>query len=119
MIESGVWLIEEHDLRIMQNGAPDGVALVQVLTGFAMYGQANPGGFFYSTTGWIVGLFGGIQPVHFVHHVLTWVFIIFIPIHLYLAIRADHLERTGTISSVISGGRFVSTDVNYVDSDIV
>jgi len=96
-----------------------GVALVQVLTGFAMYGQANPSGFFYSTTNWIVRLLGGIQPVHFVHHVLTWVFIIFIPIHLYLAIRADHLERTGTISSVISGGRFVSTDVDYVDSDIV
>ena len=95
-----------------------GVALVQVLTGFAMYGQSNPGGFIYSTTEWIIRLFGGIQPVHFVHHVLTWVFIIFVPIHLYLAIRADHLERTGTISSIISGGRFVSSDIDYVDSDI-
>ena len=95
------------------------VAVVQVLTGFAMYGQANPGGFFYSTTGWIVPLFGGIQIVHFLHHVLTWVFIIFLPIHLYLAIRADHVERTGTISSIISGGRFVNTKVDYVDSEIV
>lgn len=108
-----------NPLQQMSYTALYGVAVVQVLTGFAMYGQANPGGFFYSTTGWIVGLFGGIQPVHFVHHVLTWVFLIFIPIHLYLAIRADHLERTGTISSVISGGRFVSTDVDYVDSDVV
>jgi len=96
-----------------------GVALVQALTGFAMYGQSNPGGFFYATTGWIVRLFGGIQPVHFVHHVLTWWFIIFIPFHLYLAIRADHMERTGTISSIISGGRFVNKDIDYVDSDIV
>ena len=60
-------------------------------------------------------LLGGIQDVHFVHHILTWAFIIFFPIHLYLALRADHLERTGTISSIITGGRFVRSDEHYVD----
>lgn len=92
-----------------------GVAAVQVATGFAMYGQANPGGFFYTLFGWVVPLLGGIQIAHFVHHIVTWVFLIFIPIHVYLAIRADHLERTGTISSIISGGRFVRSEVTYVD----
>ena len=53
--------------------------------------------------------------VHLVHHVLSWVFLIFLPVHLYLALRADILERTGTISSIISGGRFVRTDVDYAD----
>ena len=48
-----------------------------------------------------------MQIVRFVHHVCTWVFLIFIPIHVYLAIRADLLERGGTISSIITGGRFV------------
>jgi Ni/Fe-hydrogenase 1 B-type cytochrome subunit len=91
------------------------VAGMQVITGFAMYGQANPRGFFYLTFGWVAHLLGGIQEVHFVHHVLTWAFIIFFPIHLYLALRADHLERTGTISSIISGGRFVRADGEYVD----
>lgn len=91
------------------------VAAVQVITGFAMYGQANPGGFWYTLFGWVVPLLGGIQVVHFVHHVLTWAFLIFIPIHIYLALRADLLERTGTISSIVSGGRFVRTDVDYVD----
>jgi Ni,Fe-hydrogenase I cytochrome b subunit len=65
--------------------------------------------------GWVVPLLGGIQIVHFVHHVLTWAFLIFVPIHIYLALRADLLERTGTISSIVSGGRFVRTDVEYVD----
>ena len=91
------------------------VALAQVVTGFAMYGQSRPGGFWYRLFGWVVPLLGGIQVVHFVHHVLTWAFIIFIPIHIYLALRADLLERTGTISSIVSGGRFVRTDVTYVD----
>jgi Ni/Fe-hydrogenase 1 B-type cytochrome subunit len=92
-----------------------GVAAIQVMTGFAMYGQSRPGGLWYTAFGWVVPLLGGIQVVHFVHHVLTWVFLIFFPIHLYLALRADILERTGTISSIVSGGRFVRTDVEYVD----
>jgi len=91
------------------------VAIAQVITGFAMYGQSRPGGLWYTLFGWVVPLLGGIQVVHFVHHVLTWAFLIFIPIHIYLALRADLLERTGTISSIISGGRFVRSDVPYVD----
>lgn len=91
------------------------IAFVQVVTGFAMYGQSRPGGFWYTLFGWVVPLLGGIQIVHFVHHVMTWAFLIFIPIHIYLALRADVLERTGTISSIVSGGRFVRSDVNYVD----
>jgi Ni/Fe-hydrogenase 1 B-type cytochrome subunit len=91
------------------------VAAIMVVTGFAMYGQANPGGLWYTLFGWVIPLFGGIQIVHFVHHVLTWAFLIFIPIHIYLALRADLLERTGTISSIVSGGRFVRSDVTYVD----
>jgi Ni/Fe-hydrogenase 1 B-type cytochrome subunit len=91
------------------------VALIQVITGFAMYGQSRPGGLWYTLFGWVVPLLGGIQIVHFVHHVLTWAFLIFVPIHIYLALRADLLERTGTISSIVSGGRFVRSDVEYVD----
>jgi Ni,Fe-hydrogenase I cytochrome b subunit len=53
--------------------------------------------------------------VRFIHHVLTWAFLIFIPIHVYLAIRADQLERTGVISSIVSGGRFVPADKKFVD----
>ena len=91
------------------------IAAAQVVTGFAMYGQSRPGGLWYTLFGWVVPVLGGIQIVHFVHHVLTWAFLIFVPIHIYLALRADLLERTGTISSIISGGRFVRSDVKYVD----
>jgi len=93
------------------------VALIMVVTGFAMYGQSNPGGFFYRAFNWVGILFGGIPVVRFIHHVLTWAFLIFIPIHVYLAIRADHLERTGVISSIISGGRFVPAEEKFIDGD--
>lgn len=91
------------------------VAAVMVATGFTLYGQATPGGVIYTLTNWIGPLFGGLPVVRFVHHALTWVFLMFIPIHIYLAIRADLLERTGVISSIVSGGRFVPADHDFVD----
>ena len=93
-----------------------GVAAIMVVTGFALYGQSNPGGVFYSAFNWVGIIMGGMPVVRFVHHALTWAFLIFIPIHVYLAIRADHLERTGVISSIISGGRFVPADEVFVDA---
>jgi len=93
------------------------LALISAATGFALYGQSNPGGFFYSGTIWLVNLMGGLQLVRFVHHVATWGYLIFIPIHIYLAVRADHIERTGVISSIISGGRFVPADEHFEDGE--
>jgi Ni/Fe-hydrogenase 1 B-type cytochrome subunit len=83
-----------------------GLALLQVVTGFALYGQANPGGLFYTAFGWIAPLFGGLPVVRF----LT-----FIPIHIYMATRADLLERGGVISSIITGGRFVPREQHFID----
>lgn len=91
------------------------VAALMVVTGFTLYGQANPGGFFYTLTQWLAPLLGGLQIVRFVHHVSAWAFLIFIPIHIYLATRADILEHGGTISSIVSGGRFVPHDEKFVD----
>lgn len=93
-----------------------GAAAVMVVTGFALYGQSNPGGFFYTLTNWIVPLLGGLQIVRWVHHVFTWAFLIFIPIHVYLAIRADVLETGGTVSSIVTGGRFVPADQHFDDA---
>ena len=91
------------------------LAALMVVTGFTLYGQSNPSGLIYGATNWIGALFGGMPIVRFVHHVGTWAFLIFIPIHIYLSIRADHLERTGVVSSIISGGRFVPADHDFVD----
>lgn len=94
-----------------------GLALLMVVTGFAMYGQSDPGGFFFRAFNWVGGVFGGMQYVRLAHHLTTWAFILFIPLHIYLSLRADSLERTGTISSIISGGRLVPDHQRYVDED--
>lgn len=104
-----------HPLQQLSYTMIYGLAAVMTITGFALYGQSNPGGFIYGATNWIGALFGGMPVVRFVHHVGTWGFLIFIPIHVYLAIRADLLERTGVMSSIVSGGRFVPSDREFVD----
>ena len=91
------------------------VGLGMVLTGFAMYGQSNPHGFIWTLFHWVPNVVGGLQMTRVIHHVLTWCFLIFLPIHVYLALRAEVLERTGTISSIVSGGRFVPNDEEYID----
>ena len=95
-----------------------GVAVWMFLSGFAMYGESNPHGFFHAAfTSWLAPLLGGIQRVRFLHHVMTWYFVIFVPVHVYLAMRMDLLEETGTISSIVSGGRLVRSDKTYADAE--
>jgi Ni/Fe-hydrogenase 1 B-type cytochrome subunit len=91
------------------------VALIQVFTGFAMYGLATPGGFFASAFGWVSPLLGGNQEVRFIHHVMTWYFVILFPVHVYLSLRADLVHREARVSSIVSGFRFVRNDVDFID----
>jgi hypothetical protein len=49
---------------------------------------------------------------------MTWLFIVFILIHVYFTVRSDYLERVGRVSSMITGGRYVSTDQTYEDFDV-
>ena len=94
------------------------VAAVQVVTGFALYGLSDPGGLFYvAFSSWLGPLLDGFQVVRFVHHVLTWIFLIFIPVHVYLTIRADVVHGESRVSSIVSGERYVRADVEFVDEE--
>lgn len=92
------------------------VILVMVCTGFALYGQATPDGLIARAFAWVAPLLGGMQVVRFVHHVLTWVVVIFVPMHIYLAIRHELLDHGAVVSSIISGGRFVSAQEHFEDA---
>jgi len=104
-----------HPLQQLSYTAIYAVVIVQVVTGFAMYGLSNPGGMFHTFFGWIGPLMGGFQVTRFWHHALTWVLVAFIPLHVYLAFRADVVDREGEMSSIFSGGRFVRSDIRFED----
>jgi Ni/Fe-hydrogenase b-type cytochrome subunit len=91
------------------------LALLEVLTGFILFGIAWPTGTIYKLTYWMTPLFGGLQNVRFIHHAITWFFMIFIPAHIYLSFRADTVEGGGTVSSIITGGRFFEPEHAYED----
>ncbi|HXV86572.1 MAG TPA: Ni/Fe-hydrogenase, b-type cytochrome subunit [Gemmatimonadales bacterium] len=91
------------------------LVLFQVISGFALYGQADPGGLFATTFGWVAPLVGGMQRLRFLHHVVTWAFLIFLPVHVHFSVRADRLHKHPALPAIISGGRFVRDDLRFED----
>jgi len=51
-------------------------------------------------------MMGGLAMVRWIHHILTWCFILFIVVHVYMAFWYDAVFKEGTISSMISGRVF-------------
>jgi len=93
------------------------VGIFQIVTGFALYGLSNPGGIFASMLGWIGPAMGGWQVVRLLHHAMLWIWLIFLPVHVYLVLRSAMLDRAGTLSSIFTGGRFVREGVEFEDME--
>lgn len=55
---------------------------------------------------WVEVLFGGLANVRNFHHILTWAFVIFIPVHIYLAVWNSLKYPNGGVDSIISGMRY-------------
>ncbi len=90
------------------------IALVQVLTGLALYGLYDIHARFWSGFAWIDNLYG-IPAVRLVHYMTMWVFVLFIPLHIYLVIRADNVERDGGLSAMVGGSVWIRRDSAPVD----
>lgn len=50
--------------------------------------------------------FGGIANVRAIHHITTWAFVIFIPVHIYMATWNSVRYPNGGIDSIFSGIRY-------------
>ena len=81
--------------------------IFMIVTGFALYGEGTGAGSWANTlfTSWVIPLFGQSMDVHTWHHFGMWVIIIFVMIHIYVAVREDIMSRQSIISSMISGWR--------------
>ena len=51
----------------------------------------------------VENLMGGLAVVRYIHHIFTWLFILFIVVHIYMAFWYDAVLKQGTISSMIGG----------------
>ena len=79
---------------------------LQTLTGFALYGQVNPGGFWWTLTSWVFLILSN-QYVRLLHHLIMWLLIAFAIHHVYSAFLVDVEEANGLLSSIFSGWKFI------------
>jgi len=78
--------------------------LFMIFTGFAMYGEGlGHGSWADRAFGWVIPLIGDAERVHNYHLMGMWILLCFIIIHIYMAVRADIVGRTTSLSSIIGG----------------
>jgi len=83
--------------------------LLICLTGLILMGAGYHAGltaFVYFLLKPLENFVGGLATVRWIHHILTWLFILFIVVHVYMAFWYDVIFKEGTISSMISGRLF-------------
>jgi Ni/Fe-hydrogenase 1 B-type cytochrome subunit len=85
------------------------IALVQIITGFALYGDMATW-WLPKMFGWVIPLFGGDFIVRNIHHTAMWLFIFFAMVHVYLVFYHEWLEGRGEVSSMFGGYKFVSEE---------
>jgi Ni/Fe-hydrogenase 1 B-type cytochrome subunit len=90
------------------------LALVQIFTGFGLYAPTS-GWWLPKLFAWVPHLIGDEVTTRLIHHISTWLFIIFTLIHVYLVFYHDWLEGRGESSSMISGYKFVRKE--RIESD--
>ncbi|ARO32719.1 Ni/Fe hydrogenase B-type cytochrome subunit HupC (plasmid) [Rhizobium etli] len=77
-----------------------------MITGFALYSEsAGPDSWGYQLFGWVFSIRPNSQDVHTYHHLGMWVILVFVMVHIYVAVREDILSRQSIISSMVSGER--------------
>ncbi|GAB4181121.1 MAG: Ni/Fe-hydrogenase, b-type cytochrome subunit [Calditrichia bacterium] len=83
--------------------------LFQVVTGFGLYAAMSTNWFAGLFT-WVSPLMGGDFALRHIHHIMTWFFIIFSIVHVYLVFYHDYVEGRGTTSSMIGGWKFIEKE---------
>jgi Ni/Fe-hydrogenase 1 B-type cytochrome subunit len=58
----------------------------------------------------VLPLFGQSQDVHTWHHLMAWVIVLFVMVHVYAAIREDIMSRQSLVSTMLSGWRLFKDD---------
>jgi Ni/Fe-hydrogenase 1 B-type cytochrome subunit len=83
--------------------------VLQIVTGFALYGQFAPGGFWDTLFNPLLVAFGA-QGLRLTHHVIMWLLIGFSIHHVYSAWLMDVKEKNGTLSSIFGGYKFIEPE---------
>ena len=80
-------------------------SIFQIATGFGLYAPMSDA-WLPQLFAWVVPAMGGDANVRIWHHLVTWFFIVFSLIHIYLSVFHEVVEAEGEISSMVSGTKY-------------
>ena len=75
-----------------------------------MYQGGGLGLFLYNYLRPLEAMMGGLAMVREIHHIVMWGILIFLPIHVYMAIFNSIMGKEGSIDAIISGYKFIKND---------
>ena len=91
------------------------MCLIQMLSGIVLYGLYNQTDWF-----WVIVAYPmhwmGVSTIRMIHALIMFVLWSFVIVHVYLATRADALERHGGVSSMVNGGVWLRRGSKPVDA---
>ncbi|PHO10144.1 Ni/Fe-hydrogenase, b-type cytochrome subunit [Malaciobacter canalis] len=99
-----------NPLQFMAYVGVYGAIILISLTGLILYIHVyhqGMGGMLYDILRPVEVMFGGLAWVRQLHHIAMWIFIIFLPIHIYLAVFNSVYGKSGAMDSIFSGYRWV------------
>lgn len=85
------------------------LALIEILTGLALYSHILGSRFWAALTGWPLRLID-IQYLREIHFILMFAFWMFFLHHIYSSLLISSEEKAGVMESIFSGYKFVSED---------
>jgi Ni/Fe-hydrogenase 1 B-type cytochrome subunit len=86
-----------------------GMMAVELVTGFALYYQGEPGMLAKYAGGWLLALMSsGI--IRLIHHLMMWAILVFFTLHVYIAWHNDIFEKSSLISSIFNGYKTIKED---------
>lgn len=81
-------------------------SVFMITTGFALYSEGEaPGSWQKAAFGWVFEVWPNSQDVHTWHHLVMWVLVTFVIIHLYVSVRESLISGHSTFSVMWSGRR--------------
>ncbi len=87
------------------------------ITGLILYVHMYQGGgiglFLYDYMRPIEAMMGGLAMVREIHHITMWGILIFLPIHIYMAIFNSIMGKEGSMDAIISGYKFIKHDQKH------
>lgn len=89
------------------------MVFVVCITGLVLYVHVyheGLGGALYDYMRPLEVMMGGLANVREIHHIAMWGILIFVPVHIYMAIFNSIMGKEGSIDSIISGYKFEKQD---------